>query len=79
MSIAPSLSRHRIEEQMGTTHQRGYITARGKQWYGYYRKVVNDPTSEEEKTLLVPVILGLKSAMSKFEAREALQREITNR
>ncbi len=62
---------------MGTTHQRGYVTARGKQWYGYYRKVVNDPTSDEEKTLRVPVILGLKSTMSKFEAREALQREIT--
>ncbi len=62
---------------MGTTHQRGYVTPRGKQWYGYYRKVVNDPTSEEEKTLRVPVILGLRSNMSKFEAREALQREIT--
>ena len=62
---------------MGTTHQRGYVTPRGKQWYGYYRKVVNDPTAEEQKTVRVPVILGLKSKMSKFEAREALQREIT--
>ena len=62
---------------MSTTHQRGYVTARGKQWYGYYRKVVNDPASNEEKTLRVPVILGLKSTMSKYEAREALQREIT--
>ena len=62
---------------MGTTHQRGYVTPRGKQWYGYYRKVVNDPTTDEQKTVRVPVILGLKSKMSKFEAREALQREIT--
>ena len=62
---------------MGTTHQRGYVTPRGKQWYGYYRKVVNDPTAEEEKTLRVSVILGLRAGMSKFEAREALQREIT--
>src|SRR5277367_765828 len=62
---------------MGTSHQRGYITPRGKQWYGYYRKEVNDPTSDEQKTVRVPVILGLKSKMSKFEAREALQREIT--
>ena len=28
---------------MGTSHQRGYVTTRGKQWYGYYRKTVNDP------------------------------------
>jgi hypothetical protein len=62
---------------MGTTHQRGYVTLRGKQWYGYYRKEVNDSTSDEQKTVRVPVILGLKSKMSKFEAREALQREIT--
>jgi integrase len=38
---------------------------------------VNDPTTNEQKTVRVPVILGLKSKMSKFEAREALQREIT--
>jgi integrase len=62
---------------MGTTHQRGYVTARGKQWYGYYRKVVNDPTADGEKTVRVPIILGLRSTMSKFEARDALQREIT--
>ena len=62
---------------MGTSHQRGYVTLRGKQWYGYYRKGVNDPTMEEQKTVRVPVILGLKSKMSKFEAREVLQREIT--
>ena len=28
---------------MGTSHQRGYVTPRGKQWYGYFRKVGNDP------------------------------------
>ncbi len=62
---------------MGTSHQRGYVTLRGKQWYGYYRKVVNDPTTDEQKTVRVSIILGLKSKMSKFEAREALQRELT--
>lgn len=54
---------------MGISHQRGYVTPRGKQWYGYYRKVVHDPTTGEQKTFRVPVILGLKSKMSKFEAR----------
>jgi integrase len=63
---------------MGTaSHQRGYVTPRGRQWYGYYRKVVNDPITSEQKIIRVPVILGLKSKLSKFEAREALQREIT--
>ena len=62
---------------MGTSHQRGYVTLRGKQWYGYFRKIVMDPVTNEEKTNRIPVILGLKSKMSKAEAREALQREIT--
>ena len=62
---------------MGTSHQRGYVTLRGKQWYGYYRRVVNDPNTEEQKTVRVSIILGLKTKMSKSEAREALQRELT--
>lgn len=62
---------------MATTHQRGFVTPRGKQWYGYFRKVVNDPVANEEKVNRVTVILGQRSQMSKGEAREALQREIT--
>ena len=62
---------------MGSTHQRGYVVPRGKQWYGYYRKEVNDPTTNELKTVRVPIILGLRSHMTKTEAREAMQREIT--
>lgn len=61
---------------MGTSHQRGYITPRGKQWYGYFRKIVNDPVTNQERTDRVTVILGHRSKMSKSEAREALQREI---
>jgi hypothetical protein len=62
---------------MGTSHQRRFVTPRGKLWYGYFRKVVNDPVTAEEKIHRVTVILGLRSQMSKGEAREALQREIT--
>jgi integrase len=62
---------------MGSTHQRGYVVPRGKQWYGYYRREVNDPATNEVKIVRVPIILGLKSQMTKTEAREALQREIT--
>ena len=62
---------------MGTTYQRGYLVPRGKQWYGYYRKTVNDPATNELKSVRVPVILGQKSKMTKMEARQALEREIT--
>jgi integrase len=62
---------------MATTHQRGFVTLRGKQWYGYFRKVVHDPVANEEKVDRVTVILGQRSQMSKGEAREALQCEIT--
>ncbi|HEX6772540.1 MAG TPA: tyrosine-type recombinase/integrase [Acidobacteriaceae bacterium] len=48
-----------------------------RQWYGYFRKVVNDPVTNEEKIDRITVILGLRSQMSIGEAREALQREIT--
>jgi hypothetical protein len=53
---------------MTTSHQRGYVTLRGKRWYGYFRKIVMDPITNEEKNDRIPVILGLKSKMSKAEA-----------
>jgi integrase len=62
---------------MGTLLQRGYVRARGKKWYGIFRKTVVVPTTNNEKTLRVQVILGLKSQMTKSEARIALEREIT--
>jgi integrase len=37
---------------------------------------VNDPATNEQKAVRVPVILGLKSKMTKTEARHALEREI---
>ena len=61
---------------MGKSHQRGWIVERGKKWYGYYRRIVLDPTTEERKTDVVSVILGLKSQLTKGAAREALQKEI---
>ena len=66
-----------LRNEWVTSHQRRFVTPRGKQWYGYFRKVVNDPVTAEEKIHRVTVILGLRSQMSKGEAREALQREIT--
>jgi integrase len=62
---------------MGNSHQRGWVIARGRKWYGYYRKTVLDPITNMKKVRVVPVILGLKSDMTKFHAREALEKEIT--
>jgi hypothetical protein len=39
---------------------------------------VNDPATNEAKSVRVPVNLGPKSKITKTEARQALEREITN-
>lgn len=62
---------------MGNSHQRGWVVLRGKKWYGYYRKAVLDPTTNQQKVDIVPVVLGLKSRLTKFQARELLEQEIT--
>ena len=62
---------------MGTSRQRGYVPPRGRKWYGYFRKTVNDPTTGEQKTVRVALILGPRSQMKRSEARESLEREIT--
>jgi integrase len=62
---------------MGTSHQKGWVSVRGKKWYGYFRRTVLDPETNEPKTVSTPIPLGLKARMSKFEARERLAEEIT--
>ena len=61
---------------MGTSHQTGSIVPRGKAWYGFYRKEVVDPTTEDVRSVRVCVRLGLKSQMTKAKARDALKAEI---
>ena len=62
---------------MGKSNQRGWIVLRGKKWYGYFRRIVLNPTNNQRKTDTISVVLGLKSQMTKYQAREALEREIT--
>jgi integrase len=62
---------------MGKSHQKGWIILRGKKWYGYFRREVIDPETNQPKATIIPVVLGAKSELSKFEAKEALEREIT--
>lgn len=63
---------------MGKSYQQGYVRPRAKKWYGYYRKYVIDPATQQkaEKPIRKSLILGLKSKMSKSEARDKLQRII---
>lgn len=61
---------------MGKSHQTGSIVLRGKRWYGYYRKEVIDPITEDGRVVRIVVRLGLKSQMTKPGAREALRAEI---
>ena len=63
---------------MGTSRQKGYLTPRGKKWYGYFRRLIKDSTSGEDKSVRVSVVLGFRSGMTKAEAQEALEREIIN-
>jgi integrase len=65
---------------MGTSpHQSGWVVSRGKKWYGYCRQTVLDAVTNEQKIKTITLILGLRSRMTKFEAREELQKEIAKR
>lgn len=61
---------------MGKSQQLGWIVLKGKRWYGYYRKSVIDPETEEIRVSIVPVRLGLKSQMTKGAAHAALRDQI---
>ena len=62
---------------MGTSYQRGWVSLRGKKWYGYFRRIILDPVTQQPKTISSPVPLGLKGEMTKLQAREKLAAEIT--
>jgi integrase len=61
---------------MGSSYQKGWVRLRGKKWYGYFRRTELDPTTDQPKPAVAQVILGLKSEMSKSQARQKLESEI---
>ncbi len=61
---------------MGTSYQKGWVRLRGKKWYGYFRRTVLDPATDQPKPAVAQMILGFKSEMSKSQAREKLEGEI---
>ena len=62
---------------MGKSHQAGWVSLRGKQWFGYFRERVLDPETGEDRVKKVCVKLALKSKMTKLKARDALKAEIS--
>ena len=34
---------------MGKSHQTGWVSLRGKRWFGYFRQTVLDPETNEER------------------------------
>jgi len=61
---------------MGNSHQAGWVLLRGKRWYGYFRKRIINPITNEEEAKLVCVPLDLKTKMTKSQARDALRTEV---
>jgi integrase len=61
---------------MGSSYQKGWVRLRGKKWYGYFRRTELDPATDQPKPAVAQVILGLKTEMSKSQAREKLESEI---
>ncbi len=61
---------------MGKTNQAGWVGLRGKKWYGYFRRTVLDPQTEQPKVDIVCVPLGLKTQVTKSAAREKLRMEV---
>jgi integrase len=62
---------------MGKSHQAGWVVLRGKRWYGYFRKRVLNPITNEQEARSICIPLDLKSKMTKSEARDALTAEVT--
>jgi hypothetical protein len=61
---------------MGKSHQGGWVSLRGKMWYGYFRRRVLDPITEENRVDIVCMQLGPKAKLTKSGAREALRMEV---
>ena len=61
---------------MGVSYQKGWVRSRGKKWHGCFRRTELDPQTNEHKLVTHSFVLGMKTAMSKFQAREKLEDEI---
>ena len=63
---------------MGTSHQKGWVVGSRKEVVRILPPNGVRPEDNQPKEVSTPVALGLKSEMTKFEAREKLEREIAD-
>jgi len=61
---------------MGVSYQKGWVRPRGRKWHGCFRRTEIDPGTNEPKLVTHSFVLGLKTEMSKSQAREKLEEEI---
>ncbi len=62
---------------MGISYQKGWVRPRGKKWHGCFRRTELDPETNQSKLVTHSFVLGSKAEMSKSQAREKLEDEIT--
>jgi integrase len=67
---------HPIITLRSATYGTVHVTPRGKKWYGYPRIPLREPITGIVVSNRKPIILGLRSKMTKKEAREVLAREV---
>src|SRR4051794_31315179 len=80
MLDSPTVPATGTENAMGkSTYGMGSVVLRGKKWYGYPRIQRKNAITGTIVYDRRPIILGLKTRMSKREAREKLYREIIQR
>jgi hypothetical protein len=61
---------------MARSHQKGAVLPEGDSFVGFYSQKVKNPDTEKTKWKRIRVNLGLRSKVSKYQAREALEAEI---
>ena len=64
---------------MGKSYQAGWVVLCGKRWYGYFRRRVLDPETKQARFDTVCTRLGLRSEMTKSDAREAIRKEVSQK
>ena len=61
---------------MGISYQKGWVRPRGKKWHGCFRRTELDSATNQPKLITASIVLGLRSEMSKSQAREKLEDEL---
>ena len=61
---------------MGVSYQKGWVRSRGRKWHGCFRRAEIDSATNQPKLVTASIVLGLKTELSKSQARERLEEEL---